>query len=54
MAAAATVVVGDRYYKVEAVEECPDGEWTALAYRLCEQHESAIIRRYIEYSPPGA
>jgi hypothetical protein len=51
---AATVALGDRYYKVEAVEECPDGEWNALAYRLREQHESVIIRRYVEYNPPTA
>ncbi|MDX1387845.1 MAG: hypothetical protein R3344_01565 [Acidobacteriota bacterium] len=50
---AATIAVGERYYRITSVEERPDGAWHAVVYRLREQHAGAIIRRFVEYSPPG-
>ena len=51
---AATIGIGDRYYRVAEITERRDGAWSAIAYRLEETHEAAIVRRLVRYDPAGA
>jgi hypothetical protein len=49
---AATIEIGDRYYRVAAVEEVSEGVWLSIAYRLREQDPTSAIRRLVPYRPP--
>jgi hypothetical protein len=48
-----TVEVGDRYYRLVAIEERPDAEWNVLTYVLREEPQGSLIRRLLRYEPPG-
>jgi len=48
---AATVEIGDRYYRVAGTEERVDGAWKSIAYRLREQDPTSAIRRLVRYRP---
>lgn len=50
---AVTVEIGERYYRLAAVEERQEGAWKSIVYRLREQDPTSAIRRLVTYrSPP--
>lgn len=49
----ATIQVEDRFYRLRAVEERPDGDWIALAHVLEPLPQGAVLRSLVRYEPPG-
>jgi len=50
----ATIQVGERFYRLAAVEDQPDGAWTALAYVLEPVAPGAVFRKLVRWEPAGS
>jgi hypothetical protein len=48
-----TLAIGERFYRVQRVEERPDCGWQAHAYLLQEAPPNEVFRGLIRYEPPG-
>lgn len=49
----ATIEIGDRFYRLLAVRERQDGEWSVIVYGLREQEPQAVVRGLVHYRPPA-
>jgi hypothetical protein len=49
----ATVEIDGLYYRVDAIEDRREGEWTSVAYRLRKADAGELIRRLVRYSAPS-
>ena len=47
-----TIEIGERFYRLQRVEERQDGEWWAHAHLLQEADPNEIFRGLIRYEPP--
>lgn len=50
----ATIQVGETLYRVRDAADRPDGQWTAIGYRLTPIEAGRIVRGIISYEPPDA
>lgn len=48
-----TVEIGERFYRLQRVEERRDGSWRAHAYLLDEADPNEVIRGLVRYERPG-
>jgi hypothetical protein len=48
-----TIEIGERFYRLQRVEERPDGEWWVYAHLLQEADPNEIFRGLIRYVPAG-
>ncbi|HEV8580721.1 MAG TPA: hypothetical protein VGX68_16775 [Thermoanaerobaculia bacterium] len=47
-----TIEIGERFYRLQRIEERRDGAWWAHAHLLQEAHPNEIFRGLIRYAPP--
>jgi hypothetical protein len=48
-----TLSIGDRFYRLQRVDERPDRGWHAWAYQLREADPNEVFRGLIRYEPPA-